>query len=147
MAARVPVAQRHARSGPLLWLRMGLVILAGTLVFGGVVFALAGTWPVVVGIESGSMEPNIAAGDLVVLTAPGRFPPAATDTSLGVVTYRAGKEHQGGRPTRTTTRRPGSSRPFAPSGSSGSAGSCSRLGERGTDTRQPGVGLSYSNFQ
>ncbi|PSQ56593.1 MAG: hypothetical protein BRD23_09325 [Halobacteriales archaeon SW_9_67_25] len=34
---------------------------------------LAGTWPVVVGIESGSMEPNIAAGDLVVLTAPGRF--------------------------------------------------------------------------
>jgi len=83
---------RHAQSGPLLWLRVGLVIVTGTVVLGGLLFALAGTWPVVVGIESGSMEPNIAEGDMVVLTAPDRFPPAAADTRLGVVTYRTGKE-------------------------------------------------------
>jgi signal peptidase len=82
---------RHAQSGPLLWLRIGLVILTGTVLLGGVLFALAGTWPVVVGIESGSMEPNIAEGDMVVLTAPDRFPPAAAESGLGVVTYRAGK--------------------------------------------------------
>jgi signal peptidase len=82
---------RHAQSGPLLWFRIGLVIAAGTVLLGGALFALAGTWPVVVGIESGSMEPNIAAGDMVVLTAPNRFPPAAADTGQGVVTYRAGK--------------------------------------------------------
>ncbi len=83
---------RHAQSGPLLWLRVGLVVVAVVAVVGGVAFALAGTWPVAVGIESGSMEPNIAEGDVVVLTAPGRFPPAAADTGLGVVTYRTGKQ-------------------------------------------------------
>lgn len=83
---------RHARSGPLLWLRTGLVIVIGIVVIGGVLFAVGGTWPLVVGVESGSMEPNIAQGDVVVLTAPDRFPPAAADTGIGVVTYRAGKE-------------------------------------------------------
>lgn len=83
---------RDAQSGPLLWLRMGLVILAGTALLGSVLFAISGTWPVVVGIESGSMEPSIAQGDMVVLTATDRFPPAAADTGIGVVTYRAGKE-------------------------------------------------------
>jgi len=83
---------RHAQSGPLLWLRMGLVVVAGTVLLGTIVFAIAGTWPLVVGIESGSMEPNIAQGDMVVLTATDRFAPAAADTGTGIVTYRTGQE-------------------------------------------------------
>ncbi len=81
---------RHAQSGPLLWLRMGLVIVTVVVVAGTVLFAVAGTWPLVVGVESGSMEPHIVKGDLVVLTATDRFTPAAADTDIGVVTYETG---------------------------------------------------------
>jgi signal peptidase len=83
---------RYAQSGPLLWLRMGLFIATIVVVTGAVLFAIAGTWPLVVGVESGSMEPHIAKGDLVVLTATDRFAPAAADTDIGVVTYKAGRD-------------------------------------------------------
>lgn len=85
---------RDADSGPRQWLRTGVVVLTLSLIGASVLFAVAGTWPLVVGVESGSMEPNIAAGDLVVLTAPDRFEPAAADTELGVVTHAAGWERE-----------------------------------------------------
>lgn len=83
---------RDAQSGPLLWLRLGVVALTVLTVGGSLLYAVAGTWPVVAGVESGSMEPNVVEGDLVVLTDPSRFAPAA-NTSSSVVTYQAGRQH------------------------------------------------------
>lgn len=57
------------------------------LVLFGVVVASAGVWPPFVAVESGSMEPNLERGDLVLLTATERFAPA-TATDAGVVTLR-----------------------------------------------------------
>ncbi|HDM36233.1 MAG TPA: signal peptidase I [Candidatus Syntrophoarchaeum butanivorans] len=38
-----------------------------------VAYAFAGTWPVAVAVESGSMEPNIHQGDLVLIKSPDRM--------------------------------------------------------------------------
>ncbi len=59
--------------GPLAWLRELFVGIAIILLVGGALFALSGTWPPMVAVESGSMEPNINTGDLVFVTEPGRF--------------------------------------------------------------------------
>lgn len=56
-------------------------ILWMAAVVGGIALALyllCGTWPAVVTIESGSMEPHMNIGDLVVVVAPDRFGPLQT---------------------------------------------------------------------
>ncbi len=45
--------------------------------------AVTGTWPFVVAIESGSMEPHMYRGDVVILFSPDR---------VGIVTWEKGKE-------------------------------------------------------
>jgi len=51
--------------------------LAFALVVVGIVasiaYAFAGTWPVAVAVESGSMEPNIHQGDIVFIKSPDRM--------------------------------------------------------------------------
>ena len=41
-------------------------------------YLICGTWPAVVTVESGSMEPHMNIGDLVVVVAPDRFGPLQT---------------------------------------------------------------------
>ena len=48
-----------------------VVCIVGFIVFG--LFAVCGTWPAVVAIESESMVPNMNVGDLVFVVAPDRF--------------------------------------------------------------------------
>jgi len=47
---------------------------AAVLLVALVVAAAAGAWPPLVAVESGSMEPTVERGDLVVVTATERFP-------------------------------------------------------------------------
>jgi len=47
---------------------------AAVLLVALVVAAVAGAWPPFVAVESGSMEPTVERGDLVVVTATERFP-------------------------------------------------------------------------
>jgi signal peptidase len=83
---------RYAQTELLRWLRIGIVFLLVVSVLGGILYTATGSWPVIVGVESRSMDPNILKGDLVILTDPARFAPAAADTSIGLVTYRVGRE-------------------------------------------------------
>nr|WP_224450189.1 S26 family signal peptidase [Haloprofundus salilacus] len=64
----------------------GIVVAVGVLLF-----AIAGVWPPMVAVESGSMEPHMQKGDLILITEPGRFAPDAGDDS-GVVTYAEGED-------------------------------------------------------
>ena len=83
---------RHAKSGPLFFLReigtsAGAVVLVGLLLFG-----VSGVWPPMVAVESGSMEPHMHKGDLVFITEPGRYTPDAAYGSTGVVTAETGAD-------------------------------------------------------
>lgn len=49
----------------------------------GIGFALTGTWPFMVAVESGSMEPHMYRGDVVFLINPDR---------TGIVTWEEGKQ-------------------------------------------------------
>jgi signal peptidase len=60
---------------------LAVALLAAVLV------AVTGAWPPLVAVESGSMEPNLHRGDIVVVTDPGRFPGA--NATGGVVPARA----------------------------------------------------------
>lgn len=53
-----------------------------------VIFAISGVWPPMVAIESGSMEPHIEQGDLVIIVEPTRFAPAEAEN--GIVTREQG---------------------------------------------------------
>jgi signal peptidase len=59
---------------------------------GLVLFAASGVWPPLVAVESGSMEPEMHAGDLVFVVEEGRLSGAAAEPRAGVVTARAGRE-------------------------------------------------------
>jgi signal peptidase len=63
----------------------GSVLLVGLLIV-----AVSGVLPPLVAIESGSMEPNIHAGDLVFVMDERRFPGPGAHGDTGVVTARAG---------------------------------------------------------
>ncbi len=67
------------------WL-LRLLVLAAVVAVAVVV--TSGVWPPLLAVESGSMEPNIGTGDLVVVTAPGHGTVSAA-SDPGVVTVRA----------------------------------------------------------
>jgi len=57
------------------WISMIKDIGSSILIVGAIVltaYLISGTWPVVVAVESSSMEPNILPGDLVFLQGPQR---------------------------------------------------------------------------
>lgn len=89
--------------GPITWIRTTsnpIVVLLREFassalivaVIGAVLFAIAGVWPPMVAVESGSMNPNMQKGDLIFVTEPGRFPAAFADDT-GIVTTRVGEEN------------------------------------------------------
>ncbi|MFB6361250.1 MAG: hypothetical protein ABEH59_08000 [Halobacteriales archaeon] len=82
---------RQSDKGPWFWLRAGLVPFLVVLLLFGLLFAVSGTWPAVVGVGSDSMAPQIQPGDLIVITAPGRYAPDFVEN--GIVTYRAAQTH------------------------------------------------------
>jgi len=59
---------------------------------GLLLFASSGVWPPLVAVESGSMEPEMYAGDLVFVVEEGRLSGAAAEPRAGVVTARTGRE-------------------------------------------------------
>jgi signal peptidase len=50
-------------------------------------YLICGTWPAVVTVESGSMEPHMNIGDLVVVVAPDRFGPLQTWDEAHATSY------------------------------------------------------------
>ncbi|ERH03463.1 MAG: signal peptidase I [Halorubrum sp. J07HR59] len=80
---------RTAQRGPLMWIRE--VSYSAAIVFGIglLLFGISGVWPPMVAVQSGSMEPNMEKGDLVVLTEPGRLAPGSADDA-GIVTQEVG---------------------------------------------------------
>ena len=80
---------RTAQRGPLMWVREVSYSAAIVLGIGLLLFGISGVWPPMVAVQSGSMEPNMEKGDLVVLTEPGRLAPEAADDA-GIVTQETG---------------------------------------------------------
>ncbi|MDS0297249.1 S26 family signal peptidase [Halogeometricum sp. S1BR25-6] len=80
----------NAQDGPLLFVRELLVSVSAVLVLGLLLFAIAGVWPPMVAVESGSMEPHMHRGDLVFITEPDRFSPDYALEDTGVVTVDVG---------------------------------------------------------
>ncbi len=63
-----------------------VALLAATL------YGVSGVWPPMVAVESGSMEPNMVRGDLILVLGPDRFVPEQATPGTGVVTHATGKE-------------------------------------------------------
>ncbi|AGB29954.1 Peptidase S24/S26A/S26B, conserved region [Natrinema pellirubrum DSM 15624] len=66
--------------------------LAIVAVVGLLLFAVAGTWPPLVAVESGSMEPHLERGDLVLVVDEGRFAGDGAVDGTGIVTRERGLE-------------------------------------------------------
>ncbi|MDY6764946.1 MAG: S26 family signal peptidase [Halobacteria archaeon] len=70
-------------------------ILSSILIVGLIaliLWGIAGVWPPMVAVESGSMEPHMHRGDLVFVVDNNRFVPDNAETNHGIVTYQQGKE-------------------------------------------------------
>ncbi|WP_224333349.1 S26 family signal peptidase [Haloprofundus halobius] len=80
----------HDDDGPFMFLREVLSSAGVVVAIGVLLFVVAGVWPPMVAVESGSMEPHMQKGDLILITEPGRFAPEAGGDS-GVVTYTEGE--------------------------------------------------------
>lgn len=78
--------------GSAVVVREFLVSVGAVLFIGLLLFSLSGVWPPMVAIESGSMEPNMQANDLVFITDNERFVNDAAYGETGVVTYESGQE-------------------------------------------------------
>ncbi len=70
-----------AKSKQLLKDLVSTLIIVAVIVGGGI--AITGTWPFMVAVESGSMEPHMYRGDVVILFSPDR---------VGITTWVDGKE-------------------------------------------------------
>jgi len=77
---------RQSEHGPWFWVRAGLVPFLIVLILFGLLVAITGTMPPLVGVASDSMAPQIQPGDLIVVTAPGRYAPDFADREI--VSYR-----------------------------------------------------------
>ncbi len=58
---------------------------------GVLLFAITGVWPPMVAVESGSMQPHMKKGDLIVVMDKGRLVGDGSYADTGIVPYRAGK--------------------------------------------------------
>ncbi|SEO26445.1 signal peptidase, endoplasmic reticulum-type [Halogranum amylolyticum] len=86
-------------ASPKQFLRDTLQTVLLVALLAGLLFAASGVWPPMVAVESGSMEPHMERGDLVVVTAPDRWTATATPRDSGVVTAdRAGGYERFGAP-------------------------------------------------
>lgn len=68
------------------------VIIVGLIGVG--LFAITGLWPPMVSVESGSMEPQMERGDLIVTVEQHRYAPDYAQQETGVVTGAIGEEQQ-----------------------------------------------------
>ncbi|MGM7319836.1 hypothetical protein, partial [Idiomarina sp. ST10R2A5] len=64
-------------TGSLVYLRDVLTSVLIVVAIGVLLFTISGVWPLMVAVESGSMEPNMERGDLVFIVDNGRFVPEA----------------------------------------------------------------------
>lgn len=71
-----------------MWIREVATSVFIVLLIGALLFGVSGVWPPMVAVESGSMDPNMVKGDLIVVTDPGRFAPEAATNDVGVVPYQ-----------------------------------------------------------
>ena len=67
-------------------------IIAIIAVVGSLLFGVSGTWPSLVAVESGSMEPHIEQGDLVFIVDEGRFVSDGAVTGTDIVTAQRGHD-------------------------------------------------------
>lgn len=65
---------------------LAIVVVISLLLFG-----ISGVWPAFVAVESGSMEPNIAQGDLVFIADDDRFVGDGAAAGTSVVTFQSGQ--------------------------------------------------------
>ena len=77
---------RSVDSGPMLYVRDLLTSVLIVLLIGGTLFAVSGVWPPMVAVESGSMEPNMERGDLILVVDNDRFAPDSAVTNDGAST-------------------------------------------------------------
>jgi len=70
-----------------------LVTIVAIIVIGGsLLVGIGGTWPPLVAVESGSMDPGIEQGDLVFIVDEGRFAGDGAVAGTGIVTAQRGHE-------------------------------------------------------
>lgn len=70
-------------------------------VIAAALFAMSGVWPPLVAVSSGSMEPHMTRGDLVIIAEPDRYVSDAAVAETGIVTHHVGRDvgyHQFGAP-------------------------------------------------
>ncbi len=85
----------NGSSGSRLGLTLLKDILSGVAIVVFLIlvfFAISGVWPPFVAIESGSMEPHMAKGDLVYLVQGDRFSSYDGESELNLVTVEMGSE-------------------------------------------------------
>lgn len=69
-----------------------LTSVFAVLLVGFFLFAISGVWPPLVAVESGSMRPNMAEGDLVFVMEEHRFAGAGAIDGSGIVSATAGAD-------------------------------------------------------
>jgi signal peptidase len=75
------------------FLRDTLETLLVVALLAGLLVAATGVWPPMVAVESGSMEPHMERGDLVIVTAPDRWTAAAA-SDAGIVTVAQAGDYE-----------------------------------------------------
>jgi len=69
-----------------------VTIVAIVAISGSLLVGIGGTWPPLVAVESGSMEPNIEQGDLVFIVDEGRFASDGAVAGTNIVTAQRGHD-------------------------------------------------------
>ncbi|KZX46340.1 S26 family signal peptidase [Haloarcula sp. K1] len=73
------------------WGRDILIALLFTMAITTMIVAVSGVWPPFAAVSSGSMDPSIQQGDIIVIMEEGRFSPDAADEN-GIVTLQKGRD-------------------------------------------------------
>jgi signal peptidase len=79
------------RRGAVTTLRETLYSVIVVVAIGLILFAISGVWPPMVAVESGSMEPEMSRGDLILVSETTRFTPSYAHENTGVVTAEVGQ--------------------------------------------------------